>query len=125
MIIILLKICCVGAPRKTNNLKDPSHHQPHSDEQNTGTNLDAVTNQLSELAVGGGRGIEGTVIESDSSSESSESECDERVVLERAKVEGLDLERLEVGPDGKAPLELVSQVNLTILQKFSVPSLFC
>ena len=107
----MLKFCCIGAPRKTNTLKDPSHNQPYTNEQNTGTGLDAVANQLSELAVNGGHGIGGAVMESDSSSESSDSECDESAVLERAKVEGLDLERLEVGPDGKAPLELVSQVQ--------------
>lgn len=66
-----------------------------------------MTNHLSELAVAGGRGSTGAAEESDSSSESSDSES---AVLDRAKVEGLDLERLEVGPDGKAPLELVSQV---------------
>ncbi len=68
-----------------------------------------MTNHLSELSVTGGRGSAGAAEECDSSSESSSDS--ESAVLERAKVEGLDLQRLEAGPDGKAPLELVSQVR--------------
>ena len=101
----------IGAPRKTNTPKILSH-STHNREQCTSTNLGTVTNQLSELAVGEGRGsAAAVVVGSDSSSESEDSECDDDVVLQRAKVEGLDLELLEVGPDGKAPLELVSQVE--------------
>lgn len=79
-----------------------------------------MTNHLSELSVAGGRGSTGAVEESDSSSESSSDS--ESAVLERAKVEGLDLELLEVGPDGKAPLELISQVYAmhgALVEKFS------
>ena len=61
------------------------------------------------MSVSGGRGSPGMAEESDSSCEDSSSES-ESAVLERGKVEGLDLERLEAAPDGKAPLELVSQV---------------
>ena len=90
----------------------PSHNQLHTTEQYTATGLglDAMTNQLSELSVADGRGSTGAAEESDSSSSESSSDS-ESAVLERAKVEGIDLERLEAGPDGKAPLELVSQVR--------------
>ena len=101
----------IGVPRKTNASNSLSHDATHNNGQcTTSANLDTVTNQLSEMAIVGGRGSEG--VESDSSSESGDSECDDGVVLERAKVEGLDLQRLEVGPDGKAPLELLSQVTI-------------
>ena len=104
----MLNFHCIGAPRKTNTPRSPSHNQPHTTEQCTSAGLDAVTNHLSELTVAGGRGSTDAAEESDSSSESSDSES---AVLEKVKAEGLDLERLEVGPDGKAPLELVSQVQ--------------
>ena len=96
----------IGAPRKTNTVGSPSHNQLHT----TGVGLDAVTNQLSELSVTDGRGSTGAAEESESSSSESSSDS-ESAVLERAKVEGIDLERLEAGPDGKAPIELVSQVK--------------
>ena len=103
---------CIGAPRKTNTVGSPSHNQLHTTDQSTttGAGLDVVTNQLSELSVTDGRGSTGAAEESDSSSSESSSDS-ESAVLERAKVEGVDLERLEAGPDGKAPLELVSQVK--------------
>ena len=76
----------------------------HSDS----TGLDAATNQLSDLTIAhGGRKNDST---SSSSSESDEEEDGD--VLEKAGVEGIDLENMHVGEDGKAPIELLSQVRL-------------
>ena len=73
-------------------------------------NLDPVTNQLSDLAVTPSAiGKEHSGDAGSLSSTSSES-SEEGDVLERAGVVGVDLSDLETGPDGKAPIELMSQV---------------
>lgn len=77
-----------------------------------------MTNQVSELAVADGCGI------SESNSSSEVDSDDEGAVLERAKVEGVDLQLLKVGPDGKAPLELVSQVRMAWVRGYKMYSSF-
>lgn len=69
-----------------------------------------ITNQLSKLAVVETTSREAHESESSSSSESSD-DGEVKDVLARAGVEGLDLETIKIGPDGKAPLELMSQVH--------------
>lgn len=107
-----------GVPRRTTTTTSLSDTPPlvcnHGNGHNTDIGLgDELTNQLSELAVA-------TVIDeqpgevgssSSVSSDSSDEEGEGEGVLERAGVEGIDLDNVQAGPDGKAPIELVSQVG--------------
>ena len=103
-------------PRKTST-SDPklslspnnvSHdHNGHSDT----TGLDAATNQFSDLTIAhrGGKELSKNGLTSSSSSDEDDEDGD---VLEKAGVEGIDLENTHVGKDGKAPIELLSQVRM-------------
>ena len=70
-----------------------------------------MTNQLSELTVTSPDAVGKEQNSADGSLSNTSSESGEDGdVLERAGVVGVDLSSVELGPDGKAPIELVSQV---------------
>ena len=95
----------------------------HDLDDSNGTGLDAATNQLSELAIAKESGKDVIKNESTSSGSSDSDEDDDGDVLERAGVEGIDLENMLIGEDGKAPIELVSQVGRVSDYKAIVASL--
>ena len=83
----------------------------NSHSNSSDTDLYRVTNQLSELTVTSPDAVGKEQIGADGSLSNTSSESGEDGdVLERAGVVGVDLNSVELGPDGKAPIELVSQV---------------
>lgn len=78
------------------------YHNNDKRNHSNSADLDPLTNKLSELTV--------AKEPSESDSSSSEDSDDGESVLEKAGVEGVDLDNVQAGPDGKAPIQLVSQV---------------
>ena len=110
-IVVTMILISTGVPRKTNTQPQHNHSPPqtksHLDsEHSNSTDLDPLTNQLSGLSVAK------AVARKPSESDSSSSE-DGEDVLESAGVEGVDLDNVQAEPDGKAPIQLVSQVCKT------------
>lgn len=98
-LVMMMILISTGVPRKTNT---------HCSDHSNSANLEPLTNQLSELSVAK------AVVRQPSESDSSSLE-DGKDVLERAGVEDVDLNNMQAGSDGKAPIQLISQVCKTSL----------
>lgn len=101
-----------GVPRKP----QVSLQQTPTDETSQVTTVQHVDDQLSELSISKAVAIEGPSKDEESSSGESESETVEGI-LQSAGVE-FELSSLQATSDGKAPLELVSQVVHTIVHAY-------